>query len=143
MLARRTGGSALPFSHPWLATPPTMDKLTPLRSRRGNSRLPPACLPRADPSAIRSGASAMLKLFATRESNCERTRRRFLVEVGAIAPLGLTLPSLLRSTASAAEAAKGKKEVNCILIWTRGGTSHHDTLDPKPEAPADVRGEFN
>jgi hypothetical protein len=85
----------------------------------------------------------MLKLFPTRESNCERTRRRFLVEVGAIAPLGVTLPGLLRATASAGEAAKAKKDINCILIWTRGGTSHHDTLDPKPEAPADVRGEFS
>ena len=27
-------------------------------------------------------------------------------------------------------------------IWTRGGTSHHDTFDPKPDAPASVRGEF-
>src|SRR5205085_371486 len=31
----------------------------------------------------------------------------------------------------------------CILIWTNGGTSHHDTFDPKPDAPAVVRGEFN
>ena len=28
------------------------------------------------------------------------------------------------------------------MIWTRGGTSHHDTFDPKPNAPASVRGEF-
>ena len=34
------------------------------------------------------------------------------------------------------------KDVNCILIWTHGGTSHHDTLDPKPNAPVSVRGEF-
>jgi hypothetical protein len=85
----------------------------------------------------------MLKLFPTRESNCERTRRRFLVEVGAIAPLGVTLPGLLRATALGGEAGRAKKDINCILIWTRGGTSHHDTLDPKPEAPADVRGEFS
>jgi hypothetical protein len=32
--------------------------------------------------------------------------------------------------------------VNCILIWTRGGTSHHDTFDPKPDAPVSVKGEF-
>jgi hypothetical protein len=85
----------------------------------------------------------MLKLFPARESNCEaRSRRRFLLEVGSIAPLGLTLPALLQSSARGGEAGKAKKDVNCILIWTRGGTSHHDTLDPKPEAPADVRGEF-
>jgi hypothetical protein len=33
-------------------------------------------------------------------------------------------------------------DTSCILIWTRGGTSHHDTFDPKPEAPVSVRGEF-
>ncbi|MEJ7639920.1 MAG: DUF1501 domain-containing protein, partial [Singulisphaera sp.] len=31
---------------------------------------------------------------------------------------------------------------NCILIWLAGGPSHIDTFDPKPDAPADVRGEF-
>jgi hypothetical protein len=31
---------------------------------------------------------------------------------------------------------------NCILIWLAGGASHIDTFDPKPDAPADVRGEF-
>lgn len=32
--------------------------------------------------------------------------------------------------------------MNCIVIWTQGGTSHHDTFDPKPEAPVSVKGEF-
>jgi len=40
-----------------------------------------------------------------------------------------------------AEAA-GRSDVNCILIWARGGISHHDTFDPKPNAPASIRGEF-
>ncbi len=31
---------------------------------------------------------------------------------------------------------------NCILVWLAGGPSHIDTFDPKPKAPADVRGEF-
>lgn len=85
----------------------------------------------------------MLKLFPSDMMDCERkSRRRFLVEVGSIAPLGLTLPGLLRGQAAAAEAGGKPKDVNCILIWTRGGTSHHDTLDPKPEASDDVRGEF-
>ena len=40
------------------------------------------------------------------------------------------------------QAATKPKDFNCILIWTHGGTSHHDTLDPKPNAPVSVRGEF-
>jgi hypothetical protein len=45
----------------------------------------------------------------------------------------------------AAEVAAGRAagDVNCILIWSQGGVSHHDTLDPKPQAAASVRGEFN
>jgi hypothetical protein len=84
----------------------------------------------------------MLKLFPTRRSNCEsRSRRDFMVEVGSISALGLALPHLLRAEAQAAEGF-GRGHVNCIFIWTRGGTSHHDTLDPKPNAGAEVRGDF-
>src|SRR5688500_3119734 len=54
---------------------------------------------------------------------------------------------LLRQRALAAETAKalGKpsaKPVNCIMIWLDGGPSHYETFDPKPDAPAEVRGEF-
>ena len=40
-----------------------------------------------------------------------------------------------------AGTAEGKAR-SCILIWLAGGPSHLDTFDPKPDAPADVRGEF-
>jgi hypothetical protein len=84
----------------------------------------------------------MLKLFPTRNANGRsHSRRQFLVDVGSISALGLTLGQVLRSEARAASEFE-KGEVNCIFIWTRGGTSHHDTLDPKPEAGAEVRGDF-
>lgn len=90
----------------------------------------------------------MLKLFPTHTRNCETgSRREFMVEVGALSALGFSLDTFLRDRAavagsqSAAGAAKSG-DMNCILIWTRGGTSHHDSLDPKPTAKADVRGEF-
>ena len=84
----------------------------------------------------------MLKMFPSRSSDCERSdRRQFLLELGTLAPLGLSLPLLLRQKARAAGRSSAR-DVNCILIWTRGGTSHHDTLDPKPEATAEIRGEF-
>lgn len=84
----------------------------------------------------------MLNLFPQNTSNCETaSRRNFLLEVGALSGLGITLDSFLRQQATLG-ASTARRDVNCILIWTRGGTSHHDTLDPKPEAKADVRGEF-
>ena len=36
-------------------------------------------------------------------------------------------------------AAKAK---SCILIWMDGGPTHYETFDPKPDAPAEIRGEF-
>lgn len=67
-----------------------------------------------------------------------RTRRSFLrLGLGSTSGLGLT--SLLRAAPrSAAPQAK-----RCILIWMDGGPSHHETFDPKPNAPAEIRGIFN
>ena len=42
----------------------------------------------------------------------------------------------------AAAAPPGPRPKACILLWMAGGPSHVDTFDPKPDAPADVRGEF-
>jgi hypothetical protein len=36
----------------------------------------------------------------------------------------------------------GKKPASCILIWMDGGPTHFETFDPKPEAPVEIRGEF-
>ena len=85
----------------------------------------------------------MLKLFPQQTSDCESNRRQFMVQVGSLAGLGLSLETLLRTEARAASQNRSSpSEINCILIWTRGGTSHHDSTDPKPKAKAEVRGEF-
>jgi hypothetical protein len=67
-------------------------------------------------------------------------RRKFLaraaVASAAAAPLGGWLQRL------AAGVGGGPRPKSCILLWMAGGPSHIDTFDPKPEAPADVRGEF-
>lgn len=34
------------------------------------------------------------------------------------------------------------KPCSCILIWMDGGPTHFETFDPKPEAPAEIRGDF-
>jgi len=84
----------------------------------------------------------MLNVLPQRIANCQTAGRRdFLLRVGSLAGVGLSLDQLLRLEATAA-GAKRDVERSCILIWTRGGTSHHDTLDPKPDAKAQVRGEF-
>src|SRR5262252_4223797 len=65
--------------------------------------------------------------------------RRAFVRAGALGAAGLSLPLLLRSEARAAAA---KQQNNVILRWMRGGPSHIDMWDPKPDAPAEYRGEF-
>ncbi len=60
--------------------------------------------------------------------------------MGAAAALGLSLPRMLQ--ADSARAAKKPRADACILIFLNGGPSHLDMWDLKPEAPAEVRGEF-
>ena len=59
--------------------------------------------------------------------------------------IGLGLDEWFRLRARAGASPSGPRPArakNCILIWLAGGPSHLDTFDPKPKAPADVRGEF-
>lgn len=71
-------------------------------------------------------------------SNCQGVSRRAFLRVGSVSLFGLTLPRVLRAEAAGA----AKREMNCILLWTDGGMSNVDTLDMKPEAPVEYRGQF-
>ncbi len=83
----------------------------------------------------------MLRLDASRDvSFCDRLTRRDFLHAGAISTLGLTLPGFLAARAS---GAAPDKDMNCIMLFLLGGPSHIDTWDPKPDAPAEVRGPFS
>ena len=67
--------------------------------------------------------------------------RRELLQVGYSGLLGVGLPSVLSRTATAAgETAKSPKSI--VIVFLTGAASHHDTFDMKPEAPVEIRGEF-
>lgn len=66
--------------------------------------------------------------------------RRTALKLGALGLSGLTLPRLLRADATANQLKPTAR--SCILLFQFGGPSHLDTFDPKPQAPAEVRGEF-
>lgn len=67
--------------------------------------------------------------------------RRELMRLSAAGVAGVSLSGWMAPLAAhAAQTAARPK--SCILLWLAGGPSHHDTFDPKPEAPADVRGEL-
>lgn len=85
----------------------------------------------------------MFSIAPMNNPTCAGISRRHLLQVGSLTGLGLSLPTLFRLQQLAASEGKPRRDVNCILIWTQGGTSHHDTFDPKPDAPVSIRGEFN
>lgn len=85
----------------------------------------------------------MLSFRFNEHRDCDAVTRRSFLEVGALTGLGLSLPGFFATRSLAAGNSQQSDINNCILIWTRGGTSHHDTFDPKPDAPVSVRGEFN
>ncbi|HEY2911642.1 MAG TPA: DUF1501 domain-containing protein, partial [Gemmataceae bacterium] len=83
----------------------------------------------------------MLDLSTGAASDCSGLDRRSFLRIGGLAAFGLTLPTYLRAVAAdPGQAARRAKR--CILLWMQGGPSHHDSFDPKPDAPAEVRGEF-
>lgn len=66
------------------------------------------------------------------------TRRQALV-AGGLGTIGLSLPHLLRAENLA--GARGTKSIILVVPW--GGPSQHDTFDPKPDAPEEVRSIFD
>jgi hypothetical protein len=73
--------------------------------------------------------------------------RREVLRVGGLALTGLGLPGLLRGRALAGPSGGSRpstfgKARSCIVLWVKGGPSHLDTVDMKPDAPAQVRGQF-
>jgi hypothetical protein len=73
--------------------------------------------------------------------------RRELLQVGYSGLLGIGLSSLLSQRCEAAEARRAQrgasaKPKSLILVFLTGAPSHIDMFDLKPDAPAEVRGEF-
>ena len=73
--------------------------------------------------------------------------RRQLLQAGGIGMLGLTLPGLMHGRAQASAEARrvphfGRAK-SCLIVFLSGGMSHHDTFDMKPDAPEEIRGEFD
>src|SRR5262245_33098015 len=77
----------------------------------------------------------------SRRRNCEGFTRRDCLRLGLGALLGGGLVNALRLRAVAGDTAAAQAR-SCILIWMDGGPTHYETFDPKPDAPAEIRGQF-
>lgn len=72
----------------------------------------------------------------------EPLHRRSLLKVGTAGLLGLSLSDWLALEAKAKQEPSRPKATGMILVWLSGGPATIDMWDPKPEAPAEFRGEF-
>jgi hypothetical protein len=87
----------------------------------------------------------MLRIHDDGTRLCDGYNRREWLGVGGLGALGLSLPGLLAARQSAhAEQQAGSfgKAKACIVLFLVGGPAQHETWDPKPDAPAGIRGDL-
>lgn len=73
---------------------------------------------------------------------CDGLSRRKLLGASLAGLVGLSLPNLLRLQAQSAELGASRRDTAVIYVLQEGGAPQHETWDPKPLAPPEVRGEF-
>ena len=89
----------------------------------------------------------MLSLGRESFRNSHGMNRREWIRAGGLGAVGLTLPNLLQARESAllsppaADSLFGRAK-NVIFLYLAGGPPQHETFDPKPEAPLEIRGPF-
>jgi len=86
----------------------------------------------------------MLRIEDRDVSLSESASRREFLTAGGLTAFGLSLPDILRAAEHPRHTASTSfgRAKSCILLWMGGGPPQHETWDPKPDAPAEVRGEF-
>jgi len=84
----------------------------------------------------------MLDLIGRQHCTRDGLSRRSMLRIGSLGLGGLSLPNLLRLRSASAGTARAANHKAVILVWQAGGPSHLDMYDLKPEAPAEIRGEF-
>src|SRR5438309_1033880 len=93
----------------------------------------------------------MLSIPGNNVRDCDGVTRREFMRIGGVGMFGLTLMDLLALEAGAKADRKADKQAGVagfgrakavILLYLQGGPSHIDIWDPKPDAPANVRGLF-
>src|SRR5947208_2619614 len=72
---------------------------------------------------------------------CDGTTRRDFLQAGILGAIGLSLPDMLALKALG-KVADGYDNRSVIMIFNLGAPSQIDLFDPKPDAPAEIRGPF-
>jgi hypothetical protein len=80
----------------------------------------------------------MFRIAGPARRFCDGLSRRSFLEIGSLAVGGLSLAHLNQLSA----AGQASRHKSVIMVYLSGGLAHQDTFDLKPDAPAEVRGEF-
>ena len=82
----------------------------------------------------------MFSIFGEQYGICNKLARRDFLSIGGLSfgLGGLSLPQILK-----AQESSGKKHKSLINIFLAGGPPHQDLWDLKPDAPSEIRGEFD
>jgi hypothetical protein len=81
----------------------------------------------------------MLEIGSFQSKLCQGISRRSFLKAGLVSPFALGLTGLPNLTAANDRPRRAK---SVLLLWLWGAPSHLDTFDPKPNAPAEIRGPF-
>lgn len=92
----------------------------------------------------------MLDIFLNRKTSrlCNGASRRDFLRIGALAPMGFSLSSMLALQSASAKPLAASlpspkaRAKSVILVYLGGGMSHHDTFDMKLDAGAEIAGKY-
>ena len=90
----------------------------------------------------------MLSFLGPDTTLCDRVSRREWLRLGGLGVCSMSLPALAAARASMASQPAGDlaagfgKAKSCIVLMMLGGPPQHETWDPKPDAPAGIRGDL-
>ncbi len=90
----------------------------------------------------------MLRILGGNKRLCDGLTRRDWLHVGGLGFLGIGLSDFLRlkdirgATRPAFPAGTFGRAKSCILLLPYGSPPQHETFDPKPQAPQEIRGQF-
>ena len=81
----------------------------------------------------------MLTIPGPQARYCDGISRRSWLRIGGLGLGGLALPEILRAEARSGQRNPAK---GIIMVLLPGGPTHLDSFDLKPDAPAEIRGDF-
>ncbi|MCZ2342912.1 MAG: DUF1501 domain-containing protein [Bacteroidales bacterium] len=77
----------------------------------------------------------------------QRMHRRDALRIGSVTAAStlasIFAPGRVRANPEQARTGKPASAHSVILLWMAGGVTHHESFDPKPDAPEEIRGSLS